>query len=75
MGTMVVAAKVSLLLLFMFQLLSPGRCSEDSLYDFVTAANISDSYRRVRTTPLKYFVFKYDSVPGRQQIGIIGSVS
>ena len=35
-------------------------------------ANTSDSLNRIKSSKLKYYEFKYDSVSGRKQLGYIG---
>jgi len=41
------------------------------LYTDIQLANTTDSLERIRRVPLKYFEFKYDSVEGRKQMGVL----
>lgn len=38
----------------------------------VTNANCSESLKKVRDVPIKYYEFKFDSVEGRMQMGVLG---
>jgi ATPase family AAA domain-containing protein 3A/B len=49
-----------------------GQSTYDLLYADVRPANLSESFQRIRTIPLKHYEFVYDSVPGRRQMGVIG---
>ena len=40
--------------------------------DHYLDANTSDSLNRIKSSKLKYYEFKYDSVSGRKQLGYIG---
>ncbi len=42
------------------------------LFADVTEANATDSLDRIRRAPIKIYEYKYDSVPGRRQMGILG---
>ena len=41
------------------------------IYTDVQLANCSDSLRRIAATPVHTYVFKYDSVEGRKQMGVL----
>lgn len=46
---------------------------QNALYLDVTAADTTESLERISKVPLKYYEFKYDSVPGRRQLGVLGN--
>lgn len=37
----------------------------------VKAADLSESYKRIKSMPLNYYEFAHDAVPGRRQMGVI----
>lgn len=41
-------------------------------YTDVTEANTTDCLNAIRSVPIKVYSYKYDSVPGRKQLGILG---
>jgi ATPase family AAA domain-containing protein 3A/B len=43
-----------------------------ALYTEIQPVNRSDSYVRVRSLPIVYYKFLYDSVPDRVQLGVVG---
>lgn len=47
--------------------------SQDNIYRDVSAVNGSDSLLRILSVPIKTYEFKYDSMSGRKQIGVLGS--
>ena len=42
------------------------------LYTDISLANTSESFYRIRDVPMKNYEFKYDSVAGRKQMGVLG---
>lgn len=44
-----------------------------TLYTDIVAANTTDSLIRIRDVALKIYEFKYDSVTGRRQLGVLGA--
>lgn len=70
--------KMSKLLIFSLVLLRVFICSaqddmDSILYLDIYPANLTDSLFKIRQIPLKTFVFKYDKIVGRRQMGLIGA--
>ena len=40
-------------------------------YTHIKPADLSDSYRRIKTMPMNHYEFIHDSIPGRRQLGVI----
>lgn len=72
LGYFVISSLTGFMLLWLAQGQAPDATSINIFYTDVAEANTSECLMNIRQVPIKVYSYKYDSVPGRRQLGILG---